>query len=95
MGSMVISACHWRKMVTMGVAATALTASISVVSAQQGAVRNTDPEFGPYGGTYNSPAVEASPSREDRSHFDRSGTRGRMGLGAKPDNPEGAGDVSD
>jgi hypothetical protein len=33
-------------------------------------------------------------SRQDRADFDRSGTRGRMGLGASPYHPEGPGNVS-
>jgi hypothetical protein len=31
----------------------------------------------------------------DRKDFDESGTRGRMGLGADPAQPEGPGNVSD
>lgn len=34
-------------------------------------------------------------SRADRAEFDRSGTRGRMGLGASPFHPEGPGNPSD
>jgi hypothetical protein len=33
-------------------------------------------------------------SRWDRTRFDRSGTRGREGLGADPVHPEGPGNVS-
>jgi hypothetical protein len=36
-----------------------------------------------------------APSRRDRFRFDRSGTRGRMGLGADTAHPEGPGNVSD
>lgn len=34
-------------------------------------------------------------SRWDRARFDRSGTRGREGLGATPLRPEGPGNVAD
>ncbi len=35
-----------------------------------------------------------APSRWDRYRFDHSGTRGRRGLGADPERPEGPGNVS-
>jgi hypothetical protein len=44
---------------------------------------------------YPGPNQEAAPSRWDRARFDRSGTRGRYGLGASPARPEGQGNVSD
>ena len=36
-----------------------------------------------------------APSRWDRHRFHRSGTRGRMGLGADPRHPEGPSNVSE
>ena len=44
---------------------------------------------------YPSPNQSGAPSRWDRARFDRSGTRGRQGLGANPVRPEGPGNVSD
>jgi hypothetical protein len=43
-----------------------------------------------YYGLYRNPSQEFAPS-----HFDRSGTRGRDGLGANPFHPEGPGNVVD
>ncbi len=87
-----------RKVVAMGLAATTSAVLMSAVYAQpapQAAPRPADTEFGPYDGTYAGPEVQAAPSRLDRAQFDRSGTRGREGLGANPEHPEGSGDVSD
>lgn len=44
---------------------------------------------------YPSPNQVADPSRWDRARFNRSGTRGREGLGASARHPEGPGNVSD
>jgi hypothetical protein len=44
-----------------------------------------------YYGLYQSQGAETAVSRQDRADFDRSGTRGRMGLGASPYHPEGPG----
>ena len=44
---------------------------------------------------YRSVAPNLARSRADRWRFHRSGTRGRMGLGADPARPEGPGNVSD
>ena len=41
------------------------------------------------------PNLQAAPSRSDRARFDRSGTRGRQGLGASALRPEGPGNASD
>jgi hypothetical protein len=45
-----------------------------------------------HAGTYLNP--RKAPSRWDRAHFHRSGTRGRQGLGASPLHPEGPGNVT-
>jgi hypothetical protein len=45
-------------------------------------------------GAEQSPSLGSSPSRADRADFDRSGTRGRWGLGGTPFRPEGPGNVS-
>lgn len=82
------------KTATMGLAAATLAASMGIACAQQGPLLRYDQEFGPYQGSYTNPTVQASPSRTDRAGFDRSGTRGREGLGATPAHPEGPGGVS-
>ena len=48
-----------------------------------------------YHGMYLNPSQGSAPSITDRRDFDRSGTRGRDGLGASPFHPEGPGDVED
>jgi hypothetical protein len=37
---------------------------------------------------------QLAPSRKDRARFNRSGTRGRQGLGASPLHPEGPGNTT-
>lgn len=82
-----------RKTVMMGLAAAALAATIGAADAQQ---RYAAPNPGDqYYGVKALPASPVAPSRWDRAHFDRSGTRGREGLGATPMRPEGPGNVSD
>jgi hypothetical protein len=79
-----------RKAVIMGLAAATLTASIGAVGAQQRYAAPGDQYYG-------APAIpnpQIAPSRWDRARFDRSGTRGREGLGASPMRPEGPGNVS-
>lgn len=85
------SASARRKTVTIGLAAATLAASIGVVSAQPGRQSRDDQFYG--ANAYPDP--QTAPSRWDRARFDRSGTRGRMGLGADPVHPEGPGNVSD
>jgi hypothetical protein len=84
----------WPKAATVGLAVATLAASIGAVGAQQSRPSRDDQFYGPYDGTNASPAVQAAPSRWDRARFDRSGTRGREGLGASPRRPEGPGNVS-
>jgi len=80
-----------RKALTVGLAAATLVASFGAVSAQQ---LYPAPADQVYGGSVT-PNPQTAPSRWDRAHFDRSGTRGREGLGASPMRPEGPGNVSD
>ncbi len=68
----------------------AVIASGGAASAQQ-AYSNQDRQF--YGLYQDS--MGGAPSRQDRAEFDRSGTRGRMGLGASPYHPEGPGNATD
>jgi hypothetical protein len=53
--------------------------------------------YGPYenNGRFVKPNTSLTSSRADRNAFFRSGTRGRMGLGASPLHPEGPGNYSD
>jgi hypothetical protein len=80
-----------RKALTVGLAAATLAASFGAASAQQLYPASADQV---YGGSVT-PNPQTAPSRWDRAHFDRSGTRGREGLGANPMRPEGPGNVSD
>ncbi len=63
-------------------------ASVGAAAAQQAYPAQPRQYYGLYqesqGGGFAS-------SRQDRADFDRSGTRGRMGLGASPYHPEGPG----
>jgi opacity protein-like surface antigen len=52
---------------------------------------NASQYYGFYQGATDGPAL----SRSDRAKFDRSGTRGREGLGADAYHPEGPGNFSD
>jgi hypothetical protein len=79
-----------RYAVTIGLAAATLAASIGIADAQ-----NRRPPRDQFYGAYTNPAPQTAPSRWDRARFDRSGTRGREGLGASPMHPEGPGNVSD
>jgi len=77
-----------------------LAAAILVVSAGTVAADERFPSnqyYGPYenNGRFVQPNPSLASSRADRNAFFRSGTRGRMGLGASPIHPEGPGNVSD
>src|SRR5271165_579094 len=50
---------------------------------------------GQYYGFYDAGRQAPSLSRGDHIHYDRSGTRGRDGLGGSPFHPEGPGNDSD
>ncbi len=91
MKTFIRSAGALRKTMTMGIAAATVAASMGVVSAQPSR-QSPDDQY--YGVAVN-PNPQIAPSRWDRAHFDRSGTRGREGLGASPMHPEGPGNVSD
>ncbi|WOJ90366.1 hypothetical protein RZS28_03450 [Methylocapsa polymorpha] len=91
MKSIVMNAAAWREAMSIGMAAATLAASIGMANAQQ---IHKYPTY-PYYGAYQNAAPPPALSRWDRSRFDRSGTRGREGLGASPLRPEGPGNVSD
>lgn len=74
----------------IGLAAAALISLTGAASAQEGYPSRADR----YYGVYAAPNPQNAPSRWDRLRFDRSGTRGREGLGASPMRPEGPGNVS-
>jgi hypothetical protein len=65
---------------------------ISAASAQQANPAHSHQFSGLYQENSSGDGVLA---RQDRADFDRSGTRGRMGLGASPFHPEGPGNVSE
>ncbi len=67
----------------------AFIASIGTAAAKQA----YQPQPHQYYGLYQQSEGGAL-SRQDRADYDRSGTRGRMGLGASPYHPEGPGNVS-
>ena len=73
-------------------AAIVLLASTGVVGAQEQYPAGPDAYYRYPNGLYEYRSV--APSRWDRHRFHRSGTRGRMGLGADPIHPEGPGNVS-
>jgi hypothetical protein len=75
----------------IGLAVTAVLASMGAASAQERYPSRADQ----YSAIYGNPDPQNAPSRWDRARFDRSGTRGREGLGASPMRPEGPGNVSD
>ena len=63
---------------------------IGAAAAQQAYPTRASQYYGYYG---QDPGF--APSRADRAAFDRSGTRGHMGLGASPYHPEGPGNAPD
>ena len=76
--------------ITMGVATAVLLASVGMAAAQPRYHLPTEQFYS----THQGPN-QVAPSRWDRIRYDRSGTRGREGLGASPGHPEGPGNVSD
>jgi hypothetical protein len=66
--------------------------SVGAASAQQAYYPRANQYYGLYDQN-TGPVV--SPSRLDHNAYDRSGTRGRMGLGASPYHPEGPGNPTD
>ncbi len=76
----------------LAVAGLASILAIGAAAAQQA----YPPRASQYYSYYDQGAgLGGAPSRADRANFDRSGTRGREGLGASPFHPEGPGNVSD
>ncbi len=73
-----------------------LAAAVLIASAGVAAAKDQYPANAQtYYGLYQSPSDSIAPSRADRADFDRSGTRGREGLGESPFHPEGPGNVAD
>jgi len=77
----------------IGLAAAVLLGSMGAAGAQVLYPAYPDSYYGYPNGMYEFRSV--APSRWDRHRFHRSGTRGRMGLGADPMHPEGPGNVSE
>ncbi len=65
--------------------------AIGAASAQQA----YPPRASQFYSYYDQGGPGLTPSRQDRADFDRSGTRGREGLGASPFHPEGPGNPTD
>ncbi len=72
----------------LGLIAAALTSFGGAAFAQNYAV------LPPHAADYSAIYSNFIPPFSDRLGFDRSGTRGRLGLGANPARPEGPGNVS-
>ncbi|WOJ90377.1 hypothetical protein RZS28_03525 [Methylocapsa polymorpha] len=77
----------------IGFAAIVLIASVGAVAAQGRQPPRPDQYYGLYPNQDQDHGLALS--RWDRARFDRSGTRGREGLGAAPLRPEGPGNVAD
>jgi hypothetical protein len=87
----------------IGLAAAILVASVGAVAADERYAPGLPGFFAlpplyegsPFSSPYFANQFQGlAPSREDRNIFNRSGSRGRMGLGASPIHPEGAGNDS-
>lgn len=81
------------KTVCSGLRLLAFAGSIAIASVGAAAAQQAYPAAPhQYYGLYQeSHGTVPAYSRQDRADFDRSGTRGRMGLGASPYHPEGPG----
>jgi hypothetical protein len=77
--------------IRVGLAATALFASVAVATAQERYPAGATQYYGLYQPTQHA----LGPSRTDRIGYGHSGTRGREGLGGSPLHPEGPGNPSD
>jgi hypothetical protein len=75
--------------ITMGLATAVLLASVGMAAAQPRYHLRADQFYS----IYRDPN-QVAPSRWDRIRYDRSGTRGREGLGASPGHPEGPSNAS-
>jgi len=80
------------KAAKVGLVVTMLMATMGVAAAQERYPSRPNLYYRPYH-LYEHRSVAVS--RWDRWRFDRSGTRGRQGLGASPLRPEGPGNVSE
>lgn len=78
----------------LGLAAALLIASAGAAAAQA-APPHKPVKANQYYGLYEGSSAGLTPAQIDHRMFDRSGTRGREGLGASPLHPEGPGDVAD
>ena len=78
----------------LGFAAALLIASAGAAAAQA-APPHKPVKANQYYGLYEGSSGGLTPAQIDHRTFDRSGTRGREGLGASPLHPEGPGDVED
>ncbi len=90
----------WMRNAAAGRNARRIWLAAAVVAASVGAVAARDrqprsPRPNQYYAFYPSRDQGLALSRWDRARFDRSGTRGRLGLGASPSHPEGPGNVAD
>jgi hypothetical protein len=75
-------------------AASLLTALAGTAAAQDQQPTKHSQKARQYYDLYQQPTSALAPSRLDRADFDRSGTRGREGLGEDPRHPEGPGNIS-
>jgi hypothetical protein len=84
--------CHKARQIELAVAI--LVATMGATAAEERSP--PDQYYGPHenNGPFVKPSRGLAQSRQDRNDFNRSGTRGRQGLGASPIHPEGAGNVS-
>jgi hypothetical protein len=78
----------------------ALATAVFLTSARAVAAEDHQPTALPananqYHGPNQNPPAGLAPSRADRAKFNRSGTRGREGLGEDPAHPEGPGNVTE
>ncbi|MGH6837885.1 MAG: hypothetical protein ACREDT_03635 [Methylocella sp.] len=80
------SACAYGARI-MGLAAAMLAAAAGIAGGQELYPSRADQIYGANAKL----KPQLAPSRRDRARFNRSGTRGRQGLGASPLHPEGPG----
>ena len=78
----------------------ALAIAVFLMSARAVAAEEHQPTTQPananqYHGPNQNPSAVLATSRADRAKFNRSGTRGREGLGADPAHPEGPGNTTE
>ena len=79
----------------LGVVAALLMASVGAAAAQASPPVQRPAKASQYYGLYEGSSGGLTPAQVDHRTFDRSGTRGREGLGDSPFHPEGPGNVAD